>query len=103
MIRIEHISKTYSRDGVPVTVLRDVSFAIDAGEFAVIRGVSGSGKSTLLNILGCLDSPTSGTYVLDGADVSHKDDAELSRIRSRKIGSGRRVGSAASCCEDYRD
>jgi putative ABC transport system ATP-binding protein len=86
MIRIEHISKTYSRDGVPVTALRDASFAIDAGEFAVIRGVSGSGKSTLLNILGCLDSQTSGTYVLDGADVSHKDDAELSRIRSRKIG-----------------
>jgi putative ABC transport system ATP-binding protein len=86
MIRIEHISKTYSRDGVPVTALSDASFALDAGEFVVIRGVSGSGKSTLLNILGCLDSPTSGTYVFDGADVSHKDDAELSRIRSRKIG-----------------
>jgi putative ABC transport system ATP-binding protein len=86
MIRIEHISKTYSRDGVPVTALRDASFAIGAGEFVVIRGVSGSGKSTLLNILGCLDSPTSGIYVLGGADVSHKDDAELSRIRSRKIG-----------------
>ena len=52
----------------------------------VIRGVSGSGKSTLLNILGCLDSPTTGTYLLDGADVSHKTDPELSRIRSQKIG-----------------
>jgi putative ABC transport system ATP-binding protein len=86
MIRLEQVSKTYSRHGSPVTALRDASFAIDAGDFVVIRGVSGSGKSTLLNILGCLDSPTSGTYLLDGADVSHKRDAELSHIRSRKIG-----------------
>ena len=86
MIRLEQISKTYSRNGVPVTALRDASFSIDAGDFVVIRGVSGSGKSTLLNILGCLDSPTAGTYLLDGADVSHKSDAELSRIRSQKIG-----------------
>ena len=86
MIRLERISKTYSRGGTPVTALRDASFAIGAGDFVVIRGVSGSGKSTLLNILGCLDSPTAGAYLLDGADVSHKDDAELSHIRSRKIG-----------------
>ena len=86
MIKFEQISKTYSRDGVPVTALRDATFAIGAGEFVVIRGVSGSGKSTLLNILGCLDSPTTGTYLLDGADISHRNDAELSRIRSNKIG-----------------
>ena len=86
MIRIENISRTYSRDGVPVTALRQATFNIDAGDLVVIRGVSGSGKSTLLNILGCLDSPSSGTYLLDGADVSHKSDAELSRIRSQKIG-----------------
>ena len=86
MIRLERVSKTYSRGATPVTALRDASFAIDRGDFVVIRGVSGSGKSTLLNILGCLDSPTSGTYVLDGSDVSHKDDVELSRIRSKKIG-----------------
>lgn len=86
MIKLEQVSKTYSRDGVPFTALRDASFAIEAGEFVVIRGVSGSGKSTLLNILGCLDSPTTGTYLLDGADVSHKSDAELSHIRSCKIG-----------------
>ncbi len=86
MIRMDQISKTYSRDGVPVTALRDASFEIGAGEFVVIRGVSGSGKSTLLNILGCLDSPTAGSYLLDGADVSHKSDAELSAIRSQKIG-----------------
>jgi putative ABC transport system ATP-binding protein len=83
---MDQISKTYSRDGVPVTALRDASFEIGAGEFVVIRGVSGSGKSTLLNILGCLDSPTAGSYLLDGADVSHKSDAELSAIRSQKIG-----------------
>ncbi len=86
MIRMDQISKTYSRDGIPVNALRDASFAIGAGEFVVIRGVSGSGKSTLLNILGCLDSPTAGVYLLDGADVSRKSDAELSHIRSQKIG-----------------
>jgi putative ABC transport system ATP-binding protein len=86
MIRLEQISKVYSRDGVPVTALRDASVAIDSGDFVVIRGVSGSGKSTLLNILGCLDLPTAGTYLLDGANVSHRSDAELSHIRSRKIG-----------------
>jgi putative ABC transport system ATP-binding protein len=86
MIKIDGISRTYSRNGVPVTALREATFNIDAGDFVVIRGVSGSGKSTLLNILGCLDSPSTGTYLLDGADISHKSDAELSRIRSQKIG-----------------
>jgi putative ABC transport system ATP-binding protein len=86
MIRLDQISKTYSRDGIPVTALRDASFSIDTGDFVVIRGASGSGKSTLLNILGCLDSPTTGNYLLDGDDVSHKTDQELSRIRSQKIG-----------------
>ena len=86
MMQVQSISKMYSRAGVPVTALRDISFEIAAGEFVVIRGASGSGKSTLLNILGCLDAPTSGTYRLDGTDVSRKTDAELSRIRSRKVG-----------------
>ncbi|MEO8727442.1 MAG: ABC transporter ATP-binding protein [Acidobacteriaceae bacterium] len=86
MIHIENISKTYSRNGLPVTALRHATFDIASGDFIVIRGASGSGKSTLLNILGCLDVPTTGTYQLDGADVSRKSDAELSRIRSRKIG-----------------
>jgi len=86
MIAIDKISKTFSRDGASVTALRDACFNIAAGDFVVIRGVSGSGKSTLLNILGCLDSPTTGTYLLDGADVSHQSDAELSKVRSQKIG-----------------
>jgi len=86
MIHMERISRTYSRDGMPVTALREATFDIADGDFVVIRGASGSGKSTLLNILGCLDSPSIGTYLLDGEDVSHKSDTELSRIRSRKIG-----------------
>jgi putative ABC transport system ATP-binding protein len=86
MIRLDGISKTYSRGGLPVTALRDATLEIAAGDFVVIRGVSGSGKSTLLNILGCLDSPSTGTYRLDGEDVSHKSDPELSHVRSRKIG-----------------
>src|SRR5271170_3827000 len=86
MIAMENISKTYSRDGVPVTALREATFNIEAGDFVVIRGVSGSGKSTLLNILGCLESPSTGNYFFAGADVSHKNDAELSHIRSERIG-----------------
>lgn len=86
MIQAQNLSKTYSRAGVPVAALCDVNFEIAAGEFVVVRGASGSGKSTLLNILGCLDTPTSGAYLLDGTDVSRKSDSELSRIRSRKIG-----------------
>jgi len=87
MIEIEKISKSYSRgeSGV-VSALKDASFAIEPGEFVVVRGASGSGKSTLLNILGCLDQPTSGHYRLDGEDVSDLNDKELSRVRNAKIG-----------------
>jgi putative ABC transport system ATP-binding protein len=87
MIEVEHISRTYRRgDGTPVQALRDVSFAIRAGEFVTIRGASGSGKSSLLNILGCLDTPTAGAYRLAGEDVSHYSDEQRSRVRCRRIG-----------------
>ena len=86
MIEVQGLGKTYRRNGVPVTALRDATFAIGAGEFVVIRGASGSGKSTLLNLLGCLDSPSAGVYRLDGEHVAGKSDADLSRLRSRKIG-----------------
>lgn len=86
MIEVQGLAKTYRRGGAPVAALRDATFGIDAGEFVVIRGVSGSGKSTLLNLLGCLDSPSSGTYRLDGEEVAGLRDADLSRVRSRKIG-----------------
>lgn len=87
MIEVSHIARTYTRgDGTPVPALKDISFRIGKGEFVTIRGASGSGKSSLLNILGCLDTPTSGTYRLDGEDVSHYTDQQRSHIRNRKIG-----------------
>ena len=87
MIEVSHIAKTYTRgDGTPVPALKDISFTIRKGEFVTIRGASGSGKSSLLNVIGCLDTPTSGTYKLDGEDVSHYTDQQRSRIRNRKIG-----------------
>ncbi len=87
MIEVSHIAKTYTRgDGTPVPALKDISFTIDKGEFVTIRGASGSGKSSLLNILGCLDTPTSGSYKLDGEDVSQYSDQQRSHIRNRKIG-----------------
>lgn len=87
MIEASHLSRTYQRgDGTPVTALRDVSFVIAAGEFVVIRGASGSGKSSLLNILGCLDTPGSGSYRLAGEDVSALPDDARSHVRSKHIG-----------------
>ena len=87
MIEVSHIARTYTRgDGTPVPALKDISFTIGSGEFVTIRGASGSGKSSLLNIIGCLDTPTSGTYKLDGEDVSSYTDQQRSRIRNRKIG-----------------
>jgi putative ABC transport system ATP-binding protein len=87
MIEISHVSKTYQRgDGTPVGALRDVSFRIAAGEFVTIRGSSGSGKSSLLNIIGCLDTPTTGAYRLAGEDVSAHSDRQRSRTRCHKIG-----------------
>src|SRR5690606_22548644 len=76
------ITKTYYKpDGsVLVEALRGIDLRIDAGQYVAIMGASGSGKSTLMNILGCLDRPTSGAYLLDGSDVSQMDDDTLSRI-----------------------
>ncbi len=85
-IRARDLRKCYNIGGTEVRALDGVSLDIMSGEFVTITGVSGSGKSTLMNILGCLDTPTSGTYLLDGSDVSELSDKELSRIRSRKIG-----------------
>ena len=87
MIEIAHVSKIYQRgDGVRVSALTDVSFTVASGEFVTIRGASGSGKSSLLNILGCLDTPTSGTYRLAGEDVSRLPDRQRSRLRGLRIG-----------------
>jgi len=87
MIQVENIRKTYARGGgANVDALKSISFAVSPGEFVAVRGSSGSGKSTLLNILGCLDSPSSGSYRLDGEDVARYSDQQLSRIRNAKIG-----------------
>jgi putative ABC transport system ATP-binding protein len=86
MIEVKDLTKTYGSGETSFQALRGVSFTIQDGEFVAIMGPSGSGKSTLMNILGCLDTPTSGTYHLDGKNVSMLDDDELARIRSEKIG-----------------
>ena len=87
MIELKNITKTYN-PGTPeaYTALHGVSFSINEGEFVAIMGPSGSGKSTMMHILGCLDTPTSGTYTLDSKDVSMMSDDELAEIRKDKIG-----------------
>ncbi len=85
---LRQISKTYFKpDGSPlVQALREVDLQIETGQYMAIMGASGSGKSTLMNMLGCLDRPTTGSYLLDGRDVSSMEDDELSRVRREKIG-----------------
>lgn len=86
IIKIENITKTYENGKVSVTALQDVSLSVKPGEFLAIMGASGSGKSTLMNILGCLDRPTEGRYLLEGEDISEKTDDELSTVRNKKVG-----------------
>jgi len=86
MIKIAHISKIYKTDVLETVALSDISFEVKKGEFVAIMGPSGSGKSTLMHILGALDLPTSGEYILDGENVSKLSDDELADIRNRKIG-----------------
>jgi putative ABC transport system ATP-binding protein len=86
MIRCENITKIYNSGDVKTIALKGISFEINDGEFVAIMGPSGSGKSTLMHIMGCLDAPTSGEYLLDGRDVSKLSDDELADIRLQKIG-----------------
>ncbi|MCX6305306.1 MAG: ABC transporter ATP-binding protein [Bacteroidetes bacterium] len=86
VIRLESIVKNYKIGTILVEALRAVSLVIRKNEFVALMGPSGSGKSTLMNILGCLDTPTSGNYLLNGEDVSKMDDNALAEIRNRQIG-----------------
>jgi putative ABC transport system ATP-binding protein len=85
-IELQDICKVYQMGQVEVHALCGASLKVEAGEILAIMGPSGSGKSTLMNMLGCLDQPTTGTYLLEGTDVSHLDDDHLAEIRNRKIG-----------------
>lgn len=86
MIELQRVRRTYRMNGQPVHALADVDARIDAGEFVAVTGPSGSGKSSLLNILGCLDRPDSGRYLIEGEDVAGFDDEAISDIRNRRIG-----------------
>lgn len=86
LIRLQHISRRYQMGDETIHALRDVSLEIEKGEYVALMGPSGSGKSTMMNLLGCLDTPTSGTYELNGSNVSDMDDNELAEIRNREIG-----------------
>lgn len=86
MIDISHLTKIYKTDGAETLALSDVSFKVKKGEFLAIMGPSGSGKSTLMHILGALDTPTSGSYSLDGKEINKLTDDELAMIRNQKIG-----------------
>jgi putative ABC transport system ATP-binding protein len=86
MIKLQNIIKNYKMGEIEVPVLRGLSFHVDRGEMVAIMGPSGCGKSTLMNIIGCLDTPTSGSYFLDGAEVSTLTDSQLAELRNKKIG-----------------
>jgi putative ABC transport system ATP-binding protein len=86
LIRLQNITRLYEMGAETVHALRDVTVQIERGEYVAIMGPSGSGKSTLMNIIGCLDTPTSGHYELNGIDVSDMDDNQLAEVRNREIG-----------------
>ncbi len=86
IVELREICKDYEQGGSPVRVLKQINLTVEAGEYLAIMGPSGSGKTTLMNLIGCLDVPTSGTYILDGQDLKDLNDDQLADIRNRKIG-----------------
>ncbi len=86
VIKIKKLSKNYKIGNFEIKALREIDLEIKEGEFVSIMGPSGSGKSTLMNLLGCLDTPSGGTYFLDDIDVSRLNDSSLAEIRNKKIG-----------------
>lgn len=83
---IENIYKNYIQGTMEVPVLKDINLCVEEGEYVAIMGPSGSGKSTLMNIIGCIDKPTSGTYLLDDVEIEKCKDKDLSEVRNQKIG-----------------
>lgn len=86
VIRLEQIKRQFKMGGTIVEALKGINLIVARNEYTALMGPSGSGKSTLMNIIGCLDTPTSGTYILNGQDVSKMDDDQLARIRNKEIG-----------------
>ncbi len=86
LLELKDIYKDYLQDKLVIPVLKDVSLGVEEGDYLAIMGPSGSGKTTLMNIVGCLDKPTSGTYLLDGEDIATMNDRQLSNVRLNKIG-----------------
>ena len=86
ILELEHIYKNYEQGKMEVPVLKDISFSVEKGEYVAIMGPSGSGKTTLMNIIGCLDKPTEGTFLLDGQDIRSCSENDMSDIRLNKIG-----------------
>ncbi|TCS94246.1 ABC transporter ATP-binding protein [Hazenella coriacea] len=86
MIQLREVYKTYQAGALQVPVLKNIDLLVEEGEYVAIMGPSGSGKSTLMNIIGCLDRPTEGSYILDGKDISIEEEVSLAQIRNRTIG-----------------
>ena len=86
LIEVKNLEKTYKNGSLEFQALKGIDLSIDKGEFVAIMGTSGSGKSTFMNILGCLDKPSVGEYILDGTPVQDMSEDELSHIRNKKIG-----------------
>lgn len=86
ILELKNIYKNYDQDNLVVPVLKDVSLQVDEGEYVAVMGPSGSGKTTLMNIIGCLDLPTSGSYILDGRPVSELKEKELTKVRRNTLG-----------------
>ncbi len=86
ILQLEHIDKEYRQGNLTVPVLHDINLTVQKGDYLAIMGPSGSGKSTLMNLLGCLDTPTRGTYLFEGEDLSHFSDNRLADLRNRAIG-----------------
>lgn len=86
IVQLKNVCKDYMRGSVVVPVLHHIDFELDEGEYVAVMGPSGSGKSTLMNLIGCLDVPTSGTYLLEGRDISSLSENQLAEIRNKKIG-----------------